>query len=247
MSKHAAVSLPVQSAVPRHRWWLRARRLGAPPKRVVMWSVISSGPIAVVVIAGAILTFHGHSLLVESRQRVDHTYQVLTGLNKLFIALEDAETGQRGFIITGDEAYLEPYEAAVGQTAGYFKTLNELLDGTPKQAVRLTQLEVLVDAKLAELGEVIDTRRRNGFQSASDAIVKGRGKQLMDQVRAEVAVISASEETQLRMQQEDARLREREILRIGSIVAAVSIALRLGLAFCLARWRARAERVVKLI
>lgn len=207
-----------------------------------MWSVISSGPIALVVIAGAVLSYHGHSLLVESRQRVDHTHQVLAALNRLFISIEDAETGQRGYIITGDDAYLEPYQNAIEQAPRHFKTLDGLLDATPKQAVRLTQLEVLVDAKLAELGEVLDVRRSEGFQSASAAIVKGDGKQLMDNVREEVARIAATEEAQLRAQQEDARLREREILQVGSIVAAVSIALRLGLAFALARLRARAAR-----
>ena len=221
---------------------MRARRLGAPPKRVVMWSVISSGPMALVVIAGAILTYHGHSLLVESRQRVDHTYQVLAGLNRLFISVEDAETGQRGFIITGDDTYLEPYLNAVGQTDGHISHLRRLLDSSPAQAARVSQLETLVEAKLTELGEVIDVRRREGFQSAASAIVKRDGKQLMDKVRAEVAGIGAAEEAQLRAQQEDARLREREILRIGSIVAAVSIVVRLGLAFFLARLRARAER-----
>lgn len=242
MSNSTAVPLAGQGTVHRHRWWLRARRLGAPPKRVVMWSVISSGPVALVVVAGAILTYHGHSLLVESRQRVDHTYQVLAGLNRLFIAVEDAETGQRGFIITADDAYLEPYVSAVGQTDGHIANLRQLLDSSPTQAVRVSQLETLVNAKLTELGEVIDVRRREGFQSASNAIVKREGKQLMDKVRAEVASIGTSEEVQLRAQQEDARQREREILQIGSIVAAVSIAVRLGLAFFLTRLRARAER-----
>lgn len=228
----------------RHRWWLRARRLGVPPKRVVMWSVISSGPIALVVIAGAILTYNGHSLLVESRQRVDHTYQVLTDLNRLFISVEDAETGQRGFIITGDDTYLEPYLSAVGQTDGHIASLRRLLDASPTQAARVSHLQTLVEAKLTELGEVIDVRRREGFQGASHAIVKREGKQLMDKVRTEVASIGASEEAQLRAQQDDARLREQELLRVGSIVAAVSIAVRLGLAFCLARLRARAERPV---
>ncbi|MDB5878309.1 MAG: methyl-accepting chemotaxis sensory transducer [Variovorax sp.] len=221
---------------------MRARRLGAPPKRVVMWSVISSGPMALVVIAGAILTYHGHSLLVESRQRVDHTYQVLAGLNRLFISVEDAETGQRGFIITGDDTYLEPYLNAVGQTDGHISNLRRLLDSSPAQAARVSQLETLVEAKLAELGEVIDVRRREGFQTASNAIVKSEGKQLMDKVRTEVASIGTTEEAQLRAQQEDARLREQELLQIGSIVAAVSIAVRLGLAFFLARLRARSER-----
>ena len=242
MSNPVAVDLPAQGTGHRHRLWLRARRLGVPPKRVVMWSVISSGPIALVVIAGAILSYHGHSLLVESRLRVDHTYQVLAGLNRLFITMEDAETGQRGFIITGDEIYLEPYQSAVGQTDGNIHALRGLLAGNPGQAARLATLETLVDAKLGELGNVIELRRREGFQTASQAILKGEGKQLMDRVRAEVASIGRWEEAQLRAQQDDARQREREILRVGSVVAAVSIALRLGLAFFLARLRARSER-----
>jgi CHASE3 domain sensor protein len=244
MIPSAAATLPIEGAGHRHRTWLRARRLGMPPKRVVAWSVISSGPMALVVVAGAVLSYHGHSLLVESRQRVDHTYQVLAGLNQLFISVEDAETGQRGFIITGDESYLEPYHSAVGQTAGQVVKLRTLIDASPGQSVRLTQLESLIDSKLDELGRVIALRRREGFQSASSAIVKGDGKMLMDQVRAEVASIGRVEETQLRLQQDDARRREQEILRVGSIVAAVSIALRLGLAFVLSRLRARSARPV---
>jgi methyl-accepting chemotaxis protein len=228
-----------EPAGPRHRWWTRLRRLGVPPKRIVVWSMVSSGPIAAVVLAGAVLSYHGHELLVESRLRVDHGYQVLTGLNKLFVALEDAETGQRGFIITGREDYLEPYVAALRQTDGHLARLRSLLASDPSQVARLSRLEQLMEAKLNELGSVIAVRRSEGFQPASDAILEGRGKQLMDGVRAEVAAIGEREETQLRAQQEDARQRERDILHTGATIAAVSIVVRFGLAFLLARLRNR--------
>jgi methyl-accepting chemotaxis protein len=224
---------------PGQRWWSRLRRLGVPPKRIVVWSMVSSGPIAAVVLAGAVLSYHGHELLVESRLRVDHSYQVLTGLNKLFVALEDAETGQRGFIITGQDDYLEPYVAALRQTDGHLSDLRSLLAADPIQGIRLSALETLMNAKLDELGHVIQLRRTEGFQRASDAILRGEGKQLMDGVRAEVAAIGAREEAQLRAQQEDARQREREILRTGAAIAAVSIVVRFGLAFLLARLRNR--------
>lgn len=221
------------------RWWTRLRRLGVPPKRVVVWSMLSSGPIAAVVLAGALLSYHGHELLVESRQRVDHSYQVLTGLNRLFVALEDAETGQRGFIITGREDYLEPYLAALRQTDGHLANLRRLIAADPGQAARLAQLEALTEAKLGELGEVIRLRRNEGLESASRAILQGRGKQLMDEVRTEVASIEAREEARLQAQQEDARRREQQILRLGAAIAAASVVVRFGLAFWLSRLRAR--------
>ncbi|MDP9902240.1 CHASE3 domain-containing protein [Variovorax ginsengisoli] len=219
------------------RWWARCRRWGLPPKRVVTWSVISAVPMALIIALGAYLSYHGHSLLVESRRQVDHTHQVLAALHKLFISLEDAETGQRGFIITGDDSYLAPYSAAVEEMPASFATLRHLLDDSPAQATRLTTLEGLIRDKLDELGAVIVLRRTRGFQSASHSIVEGRGKLLMDEVRRETAEIGRAADALLVERQNISHRRERELLRIGVLVAALSIFTRIALAVVLSRLR----------
>ncbi|WP_374583381.1 diguanylate cyclase [Pseudoduganella sp.] len=104
-------------------------------------------------------------------------YTVLLGM------LGDAETGQRGYVITGDEAYLTPYEGALGM----LPSLREQLRGRPRnaeEAESLRQIELAIDRKLAELGQTVNLRRQSGFEAAQAVVVQGKGKEQMDLLRS---------------------------------------------------------------
>ncbi len=238
---HSDVTPPSGTARPRLALprWLGGRRLKIPPRRVMVWSVFSALPMAMVILVGSYLSWHYHHQLVQSRLQVDYTHQVLGELNQLLLSLQDAETGQRGYIITGDDAYLAPYNVAVETTGPAFDRLRALLEGSQSQNLQMDRLEDLIDAKLVELSDTIALRRRAGFAPAAARIAEGHGKQLMDAVRDEVARASQTERRLLHERQERSRERERATLQVGMYVAALSILMRVLLAVVLVQLRRR--------
>src|SRR6187401_1974874 len=91
----------------------------------------------------------GH--LIENDRWVAHTHEVRTKLADLVSFLKDAETGQRGFVITADETFLEPYRASLTEIAKITGDLRTLTADNDVQQGRLVALQPLIDAKLAEL------------------------------------------------------------------------------------------------
>src|ERR1700734_1736744 len=80
------------------------------------------------------VAYHATTELVDSADWVNHTYQVKAGLAQLLSAMTDAETGQRGFILTGREEYLQPYDAATRVATEYVQNLRQLTSDNPNQA-----------------------------------------------------------------------------------------------------------------
>jgi methyl-accepting chemotaxis protein len=114
---------------------------------------------------------------------VTHSHQVEEEITTLLSLLTDAETGQRGYIITGDDAYLKPYLEALAGIPEQQKSLRNLTLDNPDQQRRLDQLETLQSSKLAELKRTIDLRRTGGFEAAAKLVSAGEGKQFMDDIR----------------------------------------------------------------
>ncbi|HTP25673.1 MAG TPA: CHASE3 domain-containing protein, partial [Anaeromyxobacteraceae bacterium] len=126
---------------------------------------------------------------------VTHTDQVLEQSQLLLSSLQDAETGQRGFLITGALSYLEPYKAALATIHEHFDRLKELTRDNPEQQQRLDEMHPLVEGKLAVLRRTIELRRRgpDGFEAARAMVSTNEGKALMDHLRVQVAALSATE------------------------------------------------------
>lgn len=98
--------------------------------------------------------------------------------------MEDAETGQRGFIITGNEEFLSPYQAALNITVPeQMELLGSLLDDRPSQRKRVTELRELTSEKFQELSTTMAIRREQGFEAAQTVISQQAGKKGMDAIR----------------------------------------------------------------
>ncbi len=116
-----------------------------------------------------------------------HSHEVLRTLDETLARLVDAETGQRGYLLTGDEGYLEPYREAIKNLDQVTGQLKVLTSGQPDQRKRIQALESLIEKKLAELQMTIDLRRKEGFGAANKLVLKGQGKEWMDQIRVVLA------------------------------------------------------------
>lgn len=131
--------------------------------------------------------------LIENNARVSHSHRVLERIGATVSFMKDAETGQRGFIITGDPMFLEPYEQALQPITVELTELRKLTADNPRQQRRLDDAEVLARSKLTELKRVLDERRANGLDAASKIVATGQGKKLMDDLRRVMAQMDQEE------------------------------------------------------
>ncbi|HEX3849360.1 MAG TPA: CHASE3 domain-containing protein [Polyangiaceae bacterium] len=162
---------------------------------------------AIAVLTLVVIGFSGYRStehLIENDRWVTHTHEVRTKLADLLSLLKDAETGQRGFVITSDESFLDPYSRALPEIARTVSEVRSLTADNETQQRRLSALQLLVDGKLTELKRTIEMRRTLGFDATMKVVSAGEGKQLMDQIRRVVAEMDDDEAGLLKRRNEEA-------------------------------------------
>jgi methyl-accepting chemotaxis protein len=131
--------------------------------------------------------------LVESADHVAHTHQVKEKIAATLAAIGEAESGQRGFVLTGEARYLESHTAGVRTLNTEMGHLRRLTGDNQTQQERLQMLEPVVAAKLNEMMVIIDLRRRAGQEAAAKQILTDKGKTLMDEIRRQATEMDAAE------------------------------------------------------
>lgn len=149
-------------------------------------------PVAILAVVGAV-TYRTTDALIENNHLVTHTHQVLETIGHVLSSLKDAETGQRGYLLTGEEGYLEPWKSALGPIRTAMAELRDLTVDNPHQQRRLDQALPLVSAKLAELERTIELRRTQGPDAALRIVLTGEGKQYMEQLTRVLGEMDAEE------------------------------------------------------
>jgi PAS domain S-box-containing protein len=137
----------------------------------------------------------------------------------LLSVLKDAETGQRGFLLTGGEQYLEPYNNAISSISGQLALLHTLNALNSGPLTDLERLESLASAKLAELEESIKLYRYGKAAEARGLVGTNQGKALMDEIRVIGERIQQSAETRLASfiaVQNDSTAKLRAVSMLGS-------------------------------
>jgi len=186
--------------------------------------------------------------LNEDAAWVEHTHEVLSGLQLLLAAVTDSETAERGYVITGDESYLEPYRKSASAADVQASRLRELTADNQVQQQRLDSVVPLVSDRLAELQKVTELRRTQGYAAAQSEILTGKGKQFHDRIRG---LFDQMKGTEISLLQERRRLAGRsaattQAVIVGSGVLACGL---VGLAvFAIRRdfaGRTRAERALR--
>ena len=190
-----------------------------------------------VVVAVSLWAFSQTEAAAEARR---HTYALIIGGDTLLSDVIDAETGQRGFALTGDEAFLAPYLAVRDGIGGRLEALRPL---TPNAAAtkHLDALAPLVDAKLAEMAQGVELRRHQDMTAVLAAVGNGQGKQLMDSIRAEVRGYVEIEQDVLAQQEAAFQSNMRQLLAI--IITASLLTLLLALSFAYLIYRETRHRL----
>ncbi|MBD2039675.1 PAS domain S-box protein [Microcoleus sp. FACHB-672] len=165
--------------------------------------------------------------LVKTNESLDETFAVIKQLDNVLSQMKDAETGQRGYIITGNESYLEPYISATSSVFKEVETLQSLRNNTLNKQQSLRLLESLVNSKLAELKQTIELRREQGFGPAMQVVAMNEGKQIMDQIREIVNDLENEHKQLLKQQQQQAKTAANRAI----ITFSVGILLNIGIVF----------------
>ncbi|MDT8317770.1 MAG: CHASE3 domain-containing protein [bacterium] len=137
----------------------------------------------IVVIAATILSFKLFSDLLENSERVDHTHKVRGELEHLNSHLADAEAGQRGCLITGEESYLKTYYSSLENIEKSLLDLKNLISDNRRQQEKVPLFEELILMKKKGAQKTIDLHRQWGFAAARQAFILESGKGSFDKVR----------------------------------------------------------------
>ena len=190
---------------------------------------ITSGFIAAILIMLAIGAVAYRSTLQakDDSDWVTHTQTVLTALGALLSSVTDAETGQRGYIITANPMFLDLRKESVARVTAKYAELRQLTADNAEQQQRLDTLKPVLDARLAFLATTLDTATTQGFAAAAARVSSGEGKQLQDQVRHIVAAMSQAENELLRQRAQRSELANRHTQKIIVTGNLFSLALML--------------------
>ena len=149
----------------------------------------------------AFFTYRAMRSREVAAERVTQTLGTIRDLEEVLSDVKDAETGQRGFLLTGEARYLEPYTSAQVELPAGLKALRERA-GDAESRQRLETLERLAADKLRELGETIERRRAGDADGALAIVRSDRGKDTMDRIRSMIAELKRDEQVLLTAREE---------------------------------------------
>lgn len=128
----------------------------------------------------------------EDQHWVTHTHHVIENLDAVMTDMLDAETGERGYIVTGDYSYLQPYHSALERISRDVAEIRSLTADNPGQQDSLDRLDPLLSAQLNLIRRGVEARER-GTAAGASAVRDGAGKQLMDQLRTSIGDMKQEE------------------------------------------------------
>ena len=162
------------------------------PIMIAMFGLIS------LLAAGSIFLFLS---VIKAQSLLQHTFIVHQSADSLLAALRDAETGQRGFVVTGNPAYLEPYDRGIANIHVIQENLKKLTGDKPAQQLRLNAIASQTEEKMLEIRQTIDFERSGRHTAALDLITGNGGKAMMEGIRDNLTAFLAEEDALLDQRQ----------------------------------------------
>ena len=181
----------------------------------------------------------------RANEQQDITRRIVRATNIVLSTLKDAETGQRGFLVTGEESYLEPYSEALSRIPKELTELTAVTASVSDQAQRVEAIKRLVQAKLDELLQTIELRRSNGSSAALSAVMRGQGKATMEQIRKICAEMESVADDRFARQSAEILIRDNEIDLISTIGAVALLALLILATATIQRGTHRRQQLIR--
>jgi signal transduction histidine kinase len=164
-------------------------------KRVIIGFILTLSTITVL----GIYSFVSIQRLINTASLLTHGSQVINNAEQLMVIITDLETGQRGYIITGDKNYLGPYDIAIQRLETHLTKLDSITKDYAEQNYRVDTLSNLIRQR-ASIAQITIAARDTSFEKAQALVLTGKGKFLMDEIRRLVKVIQEEERKAFRQQ-----------------------------------------------
>ena len=200
---------------------------------------IAVGVSSIVLIVAGVIAHRAVQVLAHTSDEILHSKELELSLERLLSSLRDAETGQRGYIVTGSEPYLVPYNEALSEIDGRLRTLEARMQARNGSVDELRGLGELVQRKLDEMARTIELHRTGQRELAIALVRSNQGKSLMDVIRARVGervLVEQQNVERLMTLELEAR---RDTLQSSVSVSALAILLMIVLAWVVRRDSAR--------
>jgi CHASE3 domain sensor protein len=194
------------------------------------------------------ISFASTTELIAATQRVRQTYRVRQRLQTVLNLMRDAETGVRGYLLTGAEETLQPYNGARKGVDRDLKDLRRRTAGNPEQQQWLEQLEPLLARRFQVLDTIIAVRRTEGLAAAAARLRAGLGRELADEIRVRVSQMKHAEAARLLRQERESQQRTRRALAAVGTSAVLGLTILLVVVYLLSREiveRERAEEALR--
>ncbi len=188
--------------------------------------VITIGLLVILLSIGAV-TLLGERATVQTRIWKQRNSAALIDIRNVAIAIRDAETGQRGYLLTGEDTYLQPYKTGHQMVAENMATLQTLTQDNLLQRTQLAALRPILAEKFMEMAQTIDLRRHQGLAAALVVMRRNDGMNLMTQIEAGLVAMTATERTLLakRTRQADLSARLVSITALAGTLLAIAALL----------------------
>jgi CheY-like chemotaxis protein/signal transduction histidine kinase/CHASE3 domain sensor protein len=158
--------------------------------------VLGFAACAVVLLVVAIFSFKTSEKFVASNVLVNHSNQVLYEFEQILMTSVDAETGVRGYVITGDDKFLQPFSSSKTKSTALLANVKELTKDNPTQQNNIQELERELKMRFDNLNKCI-TIRKNDFEKAKEFVASGEGKKIQDEIRKTIDIAQQTERTLL--------------------------------------------------
>src|SRR5215475_8109606 len=165
----------------------------------------SAGLVLAILLINALVSYSATRRLIDNERLVGRSHEVLSELKDLMSTMDDAETGERGYLLTGEKSYLEPYQSAVSAIHARVEKLAQLTADNPNQQAHIPALEREIAYRLDNLKSQIDLRKSGQADGAMQIVLSDVGKRQMNDIRHDIAGMEGEENDLLGRQSEEAK------------------------------------------
>jgi PAS domain S-box-containing protein len=210
--------------------------------RIRLWIITASvaGLAALAVVSW--LSYHSTRDLIAANQRLAQAHKLIEDLTALHLLLDDAESSCRGYALSGKDDYLKPYDAAVVQLDITRQVLRHDLADDPNRSRQFQELETIIRDRLDLMKELVNARRKGGFEAAVRVVQSDRGKRLADEIRQRISVIQTEERNDLLDRERESRERARSTILAVGLTCLLGIALLLAASIVIYRLNRQGEK-----
>ncbi|WP_018345167.1 response regulator [Cytophaga aurantiaca] len=183
--------------------------------------LLGLGACTLVLIIVGFISYRNSEKFKETNEWVDHTHKVLYGLEQILVTQTDAETSMRGYVITGKDNFLNPYNKATAQVQQNIDYVKDLTIDNPTQQKRIAEINDLIHAHLNHLDSCIKLRNSD-FALAQLLVSSENGKRIMDKIRAN---IDEAKDMEFRLLTERKITSEKDAKDFNSVFIALIVAI----------------------